>query len=45
MWDIFVDLWQAFKEFMDRIVGWLYYVLGEAEDPYVYKHFWETETL
>lgn len=41
MWGIFVDLWKEFRGLCDRLVGWLNYVFGGAEDPYVYTTFHE----
>ena len=39
--DAFKDFWAALLHFMDRVMGWLNYVLGGADDPYAYDGFWE----
>lgn len=35
------ELWLDFLHFMDRVMGWLNYTLGGADDPYAYDNFWE----
>ena len=41
MWDKIQALWNEVKTFFDRVVGWLYYVLGGGDDPYVYDTFYD----
>ena len=35
------ELWYEWLHFCDRVMGWLNYVIGNAEDPYSYDGFWE----
>lgn len=35
------ELWYEWLHFLDRVMGWLNYVIGNAEDPYGYDGFWE----
>ncbi|MGN0467957.1 MAG: hypothetical protein ACI4GY_04460 [Acutalibacteraceae bacterium] len=37
----FEELFYEFLRFLDRVMGWLNYVIGGADDPYEYEHFWE----
>lgn len=32
-WDIFLEVWDSFMAFMDRVVQWLMYLFGEGEWP------------
>lgn len=38
--NIFKEVWEEVVAFFDRLVGWLNYVVGGADDPYAYDHFW-----
>ena len=37
----FEKIWYEFLHFLDRVMGWLNYVVGGADDPYGYDGFWE----
>lgn len=37
----FEELFLDFLRFLDRVMGWLNYVVGGADSPYEYEHFWE----
>ncbi len=41
--DKIIALWEEFKAFADRVVGWLMYVLGGSDDPYDYEDFPENK--
>lgn len=36
------DLLREFLRFLDRVMGWLNYVIGGADSPYEYEKFWES---
>ena len=35
------ELWYEWLHFLDRVMGWLNYLIGNADDPYSYDGFWE----
>ena len=35
------SVWGDILHFLDRVMGWLNYTLGGADDPYAYDGFWE----
>lgn len=41
-WNGFEDVAKTVVKFMDRVVGWLMYITGGADDPYSYEGFYNT---
>ena len=40
-WSKVEALWNEFLAFLDRVFGWLNYVVGGAKDPYEYDNFFQ----
>ena len=38
--DLAKEVWEEIVAFFDRLMGWLNYVAGDADDPYGYDDFW-----
>lgn len=35
-----VDVWAEIEKFIERVFGWLNFVVGKADDPFVFDGFW-----
>lgn len=41
-WNTFTDVCKDVVRFFDRVMGWVAYVCGAADDPYSYTKFYDT---
>ena len=38
--ELFKEVWAEIQAFLDAVMGWLNFTVGDADDPYGYDHFW-----